>query len=206
MFQQCTDELREIDTVLNTQVEDNLPGQEYSSHSDIPFNSYLGKYYMGENQPSLVSEKIENKISKKIKEQAYSYFLNKDISAEWIGDFEFDFGEYEFIVNSDKGIKVLIDDTIVIDDLDNLRQTSYKTFITLNGVHRILILYNMDKSQIGDIIVAYYQSLHNAKNEKPLSDTKKSVKDFATSISQVVSIDDDEESGISLGWEKIREE
>lgn len=206
LFQQCTDELREIDTVLSTQVEDNLRDQEFASHSGIPFNSYLGKYYKGENQPVLVSEKIENKISKRIKEQAHSYFLDKDISAEWIGDFEFDFGEYEFKVNSDRGIKVLIDDEIVIDDLDNLRQTSYKTFITLNGVHRILIFYNMDKSQIGNIIVEYYQSLHNAKNAKPLNDSKKSVKDFVTSINQVVGIDDADAPGISLEWEKISKE
>ena len=114
VFQSCTDELKEIDSVMLT--EDFITRDINLSSKDVPHNSFAAFYYMKEDNKENVDHKIEGKINHKIDKSKSD---KADLAAYWEGYFDFDSGEYEFQIGSDKQIKISIDDVMIFEGNSN---------------------------------------------------------------------------------------
>jgi hypothetical protein len=161
IFQQCTDELSEIQEVVG---DDSAYSSTALEAAEIPYNAYKATYFNSHSNTIPITERNENFIEQKILISENSDTFNEATSAFWVGDFDFDGGDYEISVQADKNVTMLIDDQYVLDEIGNdNRRISYNTFKALDGVHRVLVFYNMDKSQIAKMILAYYSGM-NAKD------------------------------------------
>jgi len=181
IFLQCTNELSEIQTVVGDNSSNSSTIPEVA---DIPHNAYKATYFNSRGNKTSITERNENSIEHKFQKNESSNMFNKTTSAFWVGDFDFDGGDYEISVQADKNVTVLVDDKYVFDGIGNVsRRISYNTFKALNGVQRVLVFYNMDKSQIAEMILEYYSEkntkekiLESANSLKP----SKIKSDFAT--------------------------
>ena len=86
MFQQCTDELHEIDAVITTQSQEDLTSEFVIATGEVPLNSYSASYYYTQNQQEYVSGISEGRISHSFRTGKTIY---NDLGVHWIGDFEF---------------------------------------------------------------------------------------------------------------------
>lgn len=69
-------------------------------------------------------------------------FPKDKFSVRWVGDFDFAAGNYTFTTTSDDGIKVWVDDVVVIDGWKDQWNAVYKQGIPLKaGIHRIRLEY-----------------------------------------------------------------
>ncbi len=151
-FQLCTSELNEIDEVIGNQIE-------VSNNSS---NSFLAQYFKSDDLESSISSSIEDKISYDFNNSEYSSLESDEISAKWNGDVYFESGNYEFSVTSDKGIKVLIDNEVVLYDWENSTETTYTIYQQLDGVHKVNVEYNIvDKNLNDDSRIAITNELSN---------------------------------------------
>lgn len=172
IFQQCTDELSEIDTVVG---ENSAYSSTTPEAAEVPYNAYKATYFNSHSNTMRITERNENSIEQKINEHLNPNTFNEATSAFWAGDFDFDGGEYEISVQSDKNVSMLIDNNYVLDVTGNdNRRISYNTVKSLDGVHRVLVFYNMDKGQIAKMILQYYAGmntkdriLESANSSKP---------------------------------------
>ncbi len=191
VFQQCTDELYEIDEVITAQGEEknsNLIVQKNAG--SIPLNSYKATYYASENQNSTVTERIESNIGQVYDRLSNANPFTENASTYWVGDFEFEAGDYEFLIQSDKNVTVFIDNQNVFSDVNtSARRTSHKIFKSLDGVHRILIFYNMDKSKIAQKIIEYYTGLHSTEDSSGDQGSSRGVK-VSSFADKIVEIED----------------
>jgi hypothetical protein len=69
--------------------------------------------------------------------------VNSDgFSARWTGDFNFNGGQYDFIVTADDGVRLFIDGELVLDQWIDQSPTSYiVTTLLSGGTHRIVMDY-----------------------------------------------------------------
>lgn len=176
IFQQCTNELGEMESVIgsnseySSSISENDPGI-----SEIPNNSFKATYLNPFDNNTRVTERIENSVELNFNEGISSKTFNDATSAFWVGDFDFNGGNYEISVQADKQVTILIDNQYVVKGIGRKNsRTRFTVFRSLDGVHRILVFYNMDKSQIADKILEYYTGLNteedateNSKSMKP---------------------------------------
>jgi cell wall-associated NlpC family hydrolase len=67
---------------------------------------------------------------------------NDDFSVRWTGHFDFNAGSYTFIARADDGIRVLVDDNLIIDKWKDQPATEYQVSRTLvEGEHEIKVEY-----------------------------------------------------------------
>ncbi len=142
-FQLCTSELNEIDEVIGSNIDSNYIGKGDKNH--IPSNSFLVEYFQNDNYETSISTRTESRISHDFNSPV-SNLQGEDLSAKWTGNFYFGSGDYVFSVKSDKGIKVLIDERVVLNDLDNTSETTYNIDQQLDGVHKVEVEYNIENN------------------------------------------------------------
>ena len=142
-FQFCTSELSEIDGVVGDHIDSGID-QNYDRF-DVPAESFLGQYFASGNSTVPISNIIENRIRHDFNSPVENNVNAKDLSAKWTGDFYFETGEYNFAVHSDKGIILTIDEQIVLDESNNTEENDYQIHHQMDGVHRIVVEYNVDE-------------------------------------------------------------
>ena len=192
-FLQCTDELSDIEAVFGR-------GSEYSSTtsendpmiSEIPKNAFKASYFNSYSNKTSVTERIENSVEQRFSKGINSNTFNDATSVFWVGDFDFKGGNYEISVQSDKNVTILIDDKYLFNGIERSEgRIRYNIFKSLEGVHRILIFYNMDKSQIADMILEYYVGLNTEKSPHEGTKSMKPTRIYSDS------------NGIDLTTEKV---
>ena len=197
VFQQCTDELHEIDSVISVQENSVSEGDLIIDNKDIPLNSFSAFYYYLENHKPFVDNQIEHKIIHRFNKDDSA---DNDLSAHWIGDFNFESGKYELDIISDKGIKVFIDDKVVFEDWNNSGNNHFRINLTLQGIRRLKVFYNMNSNQKLAKIIEYYTNLH-----KELDEEESNVPTYNSLISgdrvnQTVT----HESRVSVNWKLLK--
>jgi len=87
----------------------------------IPDNRYFAEYYDNERLDGIpVFTQIEEKINYKWNNSSPGHGINKDyFSIRWTGQFQFEEGDYLFHYRVDDGIRVWLDDRLLIDDWHN---------------------------------------------------------------------------------------
>ncbi len=143
VFQFCTSELNEIGGIVGDHIDPGLNGGLGTDRNDIPSNSFLVEYFQGGNNNTSISTRTESRINHDFNSPV-SNLQGEELGAKWTGDFYFNSGDYVFSVKSNKGIKVLIDDRIVLNDLENNKETNYNINQQLDGVHTIEVEYNIN--------------------------------------------------------------
>ncbi len=143
-FQACTSELSEIDGVIGDNIDSSIiddgRGDNFIS---IPSESFLSQYFFTDNG-SPISTRIENQIHHDFNSPVDTNKESKDLSAKWTGNFYFEAGEYDFSIKSNKGIKITIDDNIVLNEPENQKVTSYSINQQLDGIHKLTVEYNIE--------------------------------------------------------------
>lgn len=167
IFQSCTDELKEIDSVMLT--EDFVLGREINlSSKDVPHNSFAAFYYVNDNNKESVDHKIEGKIDHKFDKVKSE---KTDLTAYWEGYFDFDSGDYEFVIGSDKQIKISIDDVMIFKGNTQNTSGTVKVAKSLSGIRRLKVFYNMNSAQKVKKIVEYYKNLRDANDDEEDDDS-----------------------------------
>lgn len=159
-FQQCTDELQEIDGVV---VSSGITSKELVLDAmDVPINAYTSFYYHQENQKVVISKDTEKVIN----------IGNSDVdpkkdefSGIWEGNFEFSDGEYEFTYFSDKNLKIMVGNKILFDGTSTQNMEQKRITQSIEGIRRLKVFYNMSNSQKLQQIINYYKSLNNADQD-----------------------------------------
>lgn len=62
-------------------------------------------------------------------------------AVRWTGSFDFDAGSYRFATTTDDGVRVYVDDTLVIDSWRPMRGTRYRTVRLTEGRHEVRMEY-----------------------------------------------------------------
>jgi len=109
----------------------------------IPNNAFLGEYFKDTQLGSLALTRTDNVIDFNWGEGSPDPSIGVNgFSVRWQGNFSFNEHWWEFNTLSDDGVRVFVDDKIVIDDWKSQEATSYSSRIFLTqGVHRIEVLY-----------------------------------------------------------------
>ncbi len=153
-FQLCTSELSEIDGVVGDYIDSNpIDTNGDNNIISIPSESFLSQYFSTEILTP-ISTRIENQIRHDFNSPVTSETISKELSAKWTGDFYFEAGEYVFSVRSNKGIKVSIDDKVVLNEIENQKPSTYKVNYQMDGVHRLVVEYNIEENNSNDNIDA----------------------------------------------------
>lgn len=145
-FQLCTIELNEIDGVIDDHIDaDLIDGEAGDKIISIPTESFLSQYF-SKNGETPISTRIENQIKHDFDNPLISGFNSDELSAIWIGDFNFEGEEYVFSIKSNKAIKVLIDKEVILNEIENQKETEYKVNHQMDGIHRLIIEYNIKEN------------------------------------------------------------
>ena len=149
VFQVCTSELNEIDGVIGDHIESGLIDESAGGNIiSIPSESFLVQYFTKSSSETSISTRVENGIRHDFNKPLKTNVNANELSARWIGDFYFGAGEYVFSVKSDKSITVLIDNEILLNDTENKEKTIYEINQQMDGVHRLVVEYNLEKNTI----------------------------------------------------------
>lgn len=188
IFQQCTDELHEIDAIIPAQNQDDVTAQLEIGKQDIPLNSFSAFYYYTVNQQEFVSSASEARINHNFKKGRTIY---KDLGVHWIGDFEFENGDYEISVKSDETIKVILDENIVFEGPNDTQINGFTAKLSLNGIHRLKVFYNLSSEQKVEKIIEYYKKLNEEKDRNGSSEqhVKTSIVGDSTNSSESKDVD-----------------
>ncbi len=159
-FQQCTDELHEIDGVV---ASSGITSKELVLDAkDVPLNAFTSFYYQQENQNVVISKDTDKVIN----------IGNSDVdpkkdefSGVWEGNFEFSDGDYEFNYFSDKNLKIMVGDKILFDGMSTQNMEQKRITHSIEGIRRLKVFYNMSNSQKLQQIINYYKSLNNADQD-----------------------------------------
>ncbi len=169
LFQQCTDESSEIDALIRSNSEYS---SETSGTREIPLNSYKAIYFNSHGNSTDVTERIEKNIEQEFNQISNTF--NDATSAFWVGDFDFNSGNYEISVEADKEVTMLIGNKYVFNENGlSANRIRSKNFRSLGGLQRVLIFYNMDKSQIAEKILEYYTGLNSAESTSEDAESSK---------------------------------
>ena len=197
LFQNCTEELHEIDAVV-TAADENIAGIDIGlSAADVPQNSFMGFYYYLRGQEPVVENKIEDNISFGVGDYSSD---GVDYSAYWEGYFDFDDGDYVFSITSDQALKVIIDDEIILDSSNENKLEQYKITHSLEGIRRLKVFYNMNSEQKLNEIVKYYAGLGDQEENDEAYNTSASdiVKD-----ADVIKKATLKNVNVSFGWQLL---
>lgn len=188
IFQQCTNELHEIDSVISSQIELKI------ADKDVPRNSFSAFYVVSEDEHDFVQRSSDTRINHNFKKQNITY---SDLGVYWIGDFDFESGDYEMRIKSDEIIKVILDNETVFEGTSN-QPYGLKTKFALKGIHRLKVLYNMTNEQKVQKIIEYYQKLNEEETESE-SEQKTRTSVFGSNS----SISDTSNPDVKVTWKRL---
>ena len=113
--------------------------------SPVPEGEFVGRYYSGMNFDELVLTRTDEVINFNWGAGSpASVVPANQFSVIWEGDFTFENGDYEFTATTDDGMRVFIDDELIIDEWRNQAATSYTAERSLSGTHRVRVEYYED--------------------------------------------------------------
>ncbi|GEM_PF-2985740 len=137
-FQRCTNELSETENPNQQSTDAEVFNGDNIS---LPTESFLVQYFSNEDNRT-ISYNIENEIKHDFNRPQTKSIQPGQLSARWSGKFNFEKGEYEFNLKSDKGIEVKIDGETVLSDLENRKSQDFKILHKMDGTHQLDIIYN----------------------------------------------------------------
>ena len=144
VFQLCTSELNEINGVIGDHIDTN--NSNSGTINSIPSDTFLGQYFSSKDGTNPISTRIENRIRHDFNSPLSNQFNKDELSAKWTGDFYFESGNYVFNINSDKDILLMIDDKVLLNQSEITEENTYHFEQELDGVHRIVVEYNLDNT------------------------------------------------------------
>jgi len=106
-------------------------------------NSFLGCYYDNNNFTNLKLTRTDASINFDWGTGSPATDIGADtFSAVWQGNFSFDAGDYEFTATADDGLRLYLDNNLVLDKWLDQSTTTYKKTVTLTaGTHLIKYSY-----------------------------------------------------------------
>jgi len=108
---------------------------------DIPQNVWLCEYF--DARGNVISTRVEDTIKHDFNKVVMDGVQKEGLGARWTGDFQVD-SLYTMSVTSDKSMRILVDNGVLISDLYNATKNTYSVTIQPNTVHRIVIEYNLN--------------------------------------------------------------
>ena len=141
LFQQCTEELHEIDEVIL----ESDPSVSYNAltldQGDVPDNAFTAFYYFGNGDRTRVEHKIEREIDYKLLQSKEG---DQEFAAYWEGYFDFESGDYEVILPTDNSMKVFVDGVSIVDGEDSQLNSYVKIRRSFDGIRHLKIFYNLN--------------------------------------------------------------
>ncbi len=109
----------------------------------VPENAFTACFYNDTNLQNLKLGRTDSKIDFNWFDDSPNPQINKDgFSARWQGIFNFESGEYEFVTVSDDGVRLYIDNELILDKWYGQSATAHSAKKTLGqGKHRITMDY-----------------------------------------------------------------
>lgn len=106
-------------------------------------DSFLGCYYQGVNFQTLKLTRTDNQVNFNWAGGSPDASLPvDDFSARWAGNFTFESGNYEFSATADDGVRVYVDNALIIDQWRDQSATNYKATRSMTaGSHEIRMEY-----------------------------------------------------------------
>ena len=106
-----------------------------------PLNSFDVTYYNNINFTGNKISKVESSINHNWGTGSPNSRINPDtFSARYVGDFEFEEGTYEFTATADDGVRITVDNNIIIDAYYDQPPTTYTASTNLSaGSHSIKV-------------------------------------------------------------------
>lgn len=105
--------------------------------------SFFGCYYQGLNFETLKLTRTDNTVNFNWAAGSPDTSLPVDIfSARWAGNFTFESGDYEFSATADDGVRVYVDNVLVIDQWRDQSATTYRVTRNMTaGSHQVRMEY-----------------------------------------------------------------
>lgn len=127
------------DFLITTTLPIQNPTPTPSCPTTVPSNSFLGCYYNNNNLTNFVLSRIDNSINFNFGLGSPDVSIGADtFSTRWEGDFVFEAGNYTFSATGDDGIRLYIDNNLVINKWIDQPPTTYtNTYSMSAGTHRI---------------------------------------------------------------------
>jgi hypothetical protein len=142
ILQFCTNNLEEVTGLT----EDHIYFDENIDFS-IPSEAFLGQYFTSKDLVTPISSRIESRIRHDFNSPIKQSVLNQELSARWTGEFHFKKGAYTFNIHSDKGIKVIVNKKVLLDEDGNGEEKSYEITKEIEEGEQIVeVEYNLDES------------------------------------------------------------
>ncbi len=119
----------------------NLPPQLSCSTAGI--NSFTGCYYDNKDFTNLKLVKNDSAISFNYGSESSDPTIGREeFSIRWNGNFDLSAGNYIFTTRSDDGVRLYVDDILVIDKWQDQGATTYQASLALlDGIHNIKLEY-----------------------------------------------------------------
>ena len=195
IFQQCTDELQEIDGVVASS-DINNKGLMLDEN-DVPLNAFTSFYHLQVDQKVAI-----NKDKVKMIQLGRNDFNSTqgEFSGIWEGNFEFLDGEYEFTYFSDRKLKIVVGDKVLFDGISTEKEWQKKITHSIAGIRRLKVFYNMSGDQKLQQIINYYKRLNEADQDDDLSNPIPS----SLRNDQSNKIPDPVDLRLFLDWQLIR--
>lgn len=128
--------------------------------TDVPVGSFKGDYFNGAGLKNYVATKTDPKVDFSWGSNSPLEGVNKDnFSVRWEGYFFFNSGTYTFKANSDDGVRVYLDDQMIINGWVNQQfSRSYFANKTLeNKAYKVKVEY-FDTAGAAQVKVDWFQS------------------------------------------------
>jgi len=111
--------------------------------NDVPKNAFRGDYYQGQSFDEYISSRTDDAISFDFELSAPLEGMEVDyFSIRWTGRFEFEDDTYTFTARVDDGIRLFVDDELVLESWKNQPATTYSEQVELSaGEHTITVEY-----------------------------------------------------------------
>jgi hypothetical protein len=113
------------------------------SCTTVNTNSFFGCYYQGINFETLKLTRTDNSVNFNWGVNAPDPLVPVDyFSAKWTGNFTFEAANYEFSVTADDGVRLYVDNILVIDQWRDQSATNYRVTRNMTaGSHQVKMEY-----------------------------------------------------------------
>ena len=142
-------------------------------------NSFTECIYSDKNLSTLATTSIVSEIN--YNNIPYGELTGGSFSAAWQGFFNFTSGTFEFKTTTDSGVRLYIDNKLIIDQWENGKQTSFKskTISLNNGGHLVRMEYSHSSGQA--VAKLTWESVESIIHPKPIT-PKPVVRDIEGSL------------------------
>ena len=122
--------------------------RQWVLNPSVPVGEFLGQYYDGTNFQELLLTRVDPVIDFNWQGGSPDPVVPVDyFSVRWVGDFDFAPGTYRFTATTDDGMRVFVDDEVIIDQWRAQAATTYTTEQVLDGRHRVRVEYFENAAQ-----------------------------------------------------------